>query len=238
MCQDHAKGKGGKCLSTEYVNNKTKMKWKCKEGHQWEATPKSVLNSGSWCRHCLLLGIKTCQDHAESKGGKCLSEEYVNSKTKMKWKCKEGHQWEATPDSVLSGGSWCPECKNKTQGVLREIVENIFPNKKISNNFRGFDWLKDKGRMEIDIWLPELKLAIEYDGEQHSQSVCFGGVSESQAQIYLLERMERDTLKNRLIKKHKKEVEYFIRFSHKDDLTKKGVIKKLKQNKVPLPKRG
>ena len=43
--------RGGKCLSPEYINNKTKLKWECAEGHTWEAIPYSV-KRGSWCRLC------------------------------------------------------------------------------------------------------------------------------------------------------------------------------------------
>ena len=34
--------KEGKCLSNEYVNNKTQLLWECKEGHQWQSRPNNV----------------------------------------------------------------------------------------------------------------------------------------------------------------------------------------------------
>ena len=43
--------RGGKCLSTVYVNANTKLEWECAEGHQWHATP-SHIKSGQWCRQC------------------------------------------------------------------------------------------------------------------------------------------------------------------------------------------
>ncbi len=43
--------RGGKCLSTEYVNSSTKLLWECGEGHQWEAIPQSI-SRGSWCGEC------------------------------------------------------------------------------------------------------------------------------------------------------------------------------------------
>ena len=33
MAQEH----GGDCLSTFYVNNNTKLRWRCAKGHEWEA---------------------------------------------------------------------------------------------------------------------------------------------------------------------------------------------------------
>ncbi len=53
------------------------------------------------------------QKIAESRGGKCLSSEYVTNTTKLKLKCKTGHEWIASPKQVKKG-SWCPVCaKNK-----------------------------------------------------------------------------------------------------------------------------
>lgn len=46
-----AKHKGGKCLSTSFVNITTKLKWECKNGHSWESVPSSVLR-GCWCKSC------------------------------------------------------------------------------------------------------------------------------------------------------------------------------------------
>jgi hypothetical protein len=50
---------------------------------------------------------------AEIRGGLCLSEQYINSKTKLKWQCSKGHVWEALPTNVKNKGSWCPICAIK-----------------------------------------------------------------------------------------------------------------------------
>ena len=42
-----AKERGGKCLSTEYINTNTKLLWECVHGHQWESTPLSIKNFAS-----------------------------------------------------------------------------------------------------------------------------------------------------------------------------------------------
>ena len=36
-CQQIAKTKGGKCLSTDYKNTKSELKWECSKGHTWFA---------------------------------------------------------------------------------------------------------------------------------------------------------------------------------------------------------
>jgi len=107
---------GGKCLSTSYVNSITKLKWECAKGHQWTATPNGV-QQGAWCPECgaakrghaQRLGLPEMQAIAASRGGRCLSDEYVNSKTHLLWRCKEGHEWKASPDNIKRG-KWCPIC--------------------------------------------------------------------------------------------------------------------------------
>ena len=44
----------------------------------------------------LKSSIEECHNIAKERGGKCLSKEYINTNTKIKWECKEGHTWEST----------------------------------------------------------------------------------------------------------------------------------------------
>ena len=62
------------------------------------------------------------QKLAESKGGKCLSKEYKGNKIKLKWQCKEGHVWEAKPNSVVYG-YWCPHCAGVAKLTIEEMQE-------------------------------------------------------------------------------------------------------------------
>src|SRR5260370_1121766 len=111
-----------KCLSQEYVNNFTKLLWECKEGHQWEAIPASV-KQGHWCLECAGMKKSTIKEMvalARKRGGKCLSREYSNARTKLLWECKEGHQWKAMPTNVEQG-NWCLECSGKKKLSLQEM---------------------------------------------------------------------------------------------------------------------
>ena len=110
-----AKKRGGKCLSDAYVNSKTSLMWECTKGHQWEATPKSI-KAGSWCKVCAGKAkgtIEEMQKIAKKRGGKCLSDAYVNAHRKLLWECNEGHKWESDPNSIKRG-SWCRKCVHIT----------------------------------------------------------------------------------------------------------------------------
>ena len=67
--------------------------------------------------------IKDCLYIANSKGGKCLSLQYKSTTTKMKWECKEGHQWETT-FKIIKKNSWCPDCSKIISGKKRKGNKN------------------------------------------------------------------------------------------------------------------
>ena len=109
--QEIAIGRGGNCLSDKYDNSSTKLKWECCERHVWKATPDSI-EQGSWCPECSRskrLTIEGMQELAAERGGKCLSDKYINSSTKLTWECGECHIWEAAPSDIKKK-KWCPDC--------------------------------------------------------------------------------------------------------------------------------
>ncbi len=107
--------KDGRCLATHYLNSKTRILWQCKQGHQWYASALSIKNRNSWCPKCAgnqPLGIEAMRNLASGNEGECLSNGYSNCKTPLHWKCKNGHQFQLTPESARLG-RWCPHCNYK-----------------------------------------------------------------------------------------------------------------------------
>lgn len=166
--QKIAQLQGGKCLSNRYINNRTKLKWQCRYGHEWKAKP-SHIKDGHWCPKCA-KNIKGTIDEmrkiAEDRGGKCLSKTYINAFKKLRWECANGHIWEAVPLSTTKG-SWCPICSSGLgERICRVYFEQIFKRKfpKVKPN-----WLLNRkgNRMELDGYCRSLKLAFEHQGLQH-----------------------------------------------------------------------
>ena len=125
--QELAIERGGKCLSDEYDNSSTILKWECSEHHVWEATPNSI-KQGSWCPECPAsksLTIEEMQEIAAERGGQCLSEKYINSSAELRWQCSEHHIWTAAPDSIKLG-SWCPECSRSKRLTIVGMQEIAF----------------------------------------------------------------------------------------------------------------
>ena len=107
-----AEKRGGRCLSTRYVNDQTPLLWECAVGHRWRAQTRAVKSNryrrGTWCPECAIektkgrglleaLSIQEMQEIAEERGGRCLSGNYINNKTPLLWQCDTKHEWEATP---------------------------------------------------------------------------------------------------------------------------------------------
>jgi len=125
LVNEIAKQRGGVCLSTEYRNNKTKLLFKCKFGHEWEAIPNTIISRGSWCPHCAPTAkgsIDEMREIAKSRGGNCLSVEYANSSTPLTWQCNNGHEWSAASRDVKSG-TWCPRCAGNVSRNIQEMQE-------------------------------------------------------------------------------------------------------------------
>lgn len=56
-----AKNRGGQCLSSEYINNHSKLEWECSLKHIWKAEPRAI-KRGQWCPICSSgLGERICR---------------------------------------------------------------------------------------------------------------------------------------------------------------------------------
>lgn len=89
-------------------------------------------------------------------------EDYKNAKTKLLCKCKYcGYEWRAIPSKLLAGNG-CPKCdsRNKTSFSEQAILYYI---RKVYSNALG-RYKLENSNLEFDVYIPEEKIAIEYDG--------------------------------------------------------------------------
>ncbi len=103
----------GKLLAKSYTNNRTPFKVECHKGHEWDISYSSLQN-GTWCPYCVgrYRTIKDMHIWAKERKGSCLSSQYVDAHTKLKWKCKRGHEFKMNPNKVHQG-RWCQVCNGK-----------------------------------------------------------------------------------------------------------------------------
>lgn len=176
-----AKQRNGKCLSEEYINSRAKLFWECKYNHIWEARYDDIKN-GKWCPFCAKKKkhtIEDCRQLATIKGGKCVSEKYINALTDLLWECSEGHQWWARYNAVQQI-SWCPSCAVdkrrqtffKKYGVFNasQVPEIATKQSKTSNNcYILFHWKTNeeiicRGSYEKRVveWLNKNKIDFDF----------------------------------------------------------------------------
>ena len=98
--------------------------WQCCKGHEWQSTIKDR-NQGNGCPYCsnkkLLQGYNdflTINPILAKEWNDILNKNlkpfqvFPNSNKKVWWKCKKGHEWQATVNN-RSNGRGCPYCSNK-----------------------------------------------------------------------------------------------------------------------------
>ena len=150
--------------------------WKCSVcGYKWEAKigNRSILKRG--CPNCagqvLIKGkndLETlnpqlaCEWNYEKNGEIKPSDIRLNHNSKVWWTCPQGHEYQASPNH-RNNGTNCPICNSGRQTSFAEqavyyYIKKIYPD--AVNRYREiFD-----NKMEVDIYIPSLKTAIEYDG--------------------------------------------------------------------------
>lgn len=190
---------GGKLLSARYQDARSHLRWRCEKGHEWKAVPHAV-KRGGWCPVCggsYPLNLAIMRKAARSFGGRCLSKEYVNSKSHIHWRCAEGHEWKAKPDHVLKG-HWCPICSSGvSERICRALLEKMTGVQFMKARPK---WLRNErdGQMELDGFAPSLGLAFEYHGHQHYQLVPFFHANPEE----FSQRQEDDKLRRQLCREN------------------------------------
>ena len=148
-----------------------KVWWKCSEDHEWEATIDSRVR-GNGCPYCAGQIVITGKNDLKTLYPR-IAEDWdyelnypllptqimAGSGKKVWWKCKNGHSWQVSPNNRTSQYSNCPVCSSECGTSFPEqaifyYVKQLLPAINRYNN----------DGTEIDIFIPAIKLGIEYDG--------------------------------------------------------------------------
>ena len=85
---------------------------------------------------------------------------------KVWWKCTEGHSWKVIVSNRVNG-SGCPRCNIENVNSFYEQTVYYYVKKAFSDAINSDMHIN----MELDIYIPSIKTAIEYDGEAWHSSV-------------------------------------------------------------------
>lgn len=120
---------------------------------------------------------------------------YINRYTDVMICCKK-HViiFSQTPNNHLNGWVGCPNCSYKKNQISRgelKIIEYLEENNIDFIFQKRFKDCKYKKTLRFDFWLPEKKILIEFDGQQHYTSVEHWG-----GELGLQKRQIKDEIKN------------------------------------------
>ena len=156
-----------------------KVWWQCKKcGYEWQVSPNSRTNKKCYgaCPCCTNKVVVTGKNDLETtypelakewhpvKNGELTPKDVTGgSHKKVWWKCPHGHEY-MTAILYRTRGTNCPICNIGRKTSFSEqafyyYIKQAFPD--AINQYKA-DFL---GLMELDIFVPSIKCAIEYDGK-------------------------------------------------------------------------
>jgi len=145
-----------------------KVWWICRNGHEWKREI-SARSAGRDCPYCSnqkvskTNNLETIAPHLISEWdfekNKKEPKDYVaGSSKKVWWKCLRGHSWQAGINSRVAQGTRCPKCAPQSSRSELRIYSEL------SVIFKNIEHRHKVEKDEVDIFLPDIKLGIEYDG--------------------------------------------------------------------------
>lgn len=154
-----------------------KVWWKCSKcSEEWQATIGNRAILGRSCPYCSNqkirvgkndLAITHPQLAAEwdyEKNGELTPQSITyGSGKKIWWKCPLGHSYQASPLHRTIGSTNCPICNSGRQTSFAEQAFYFYIKKLYPDAINRYTEIFDN-RMELDIFIPSIRLAIEYDG--------------------------------------------------------------------------
>ena len=169
--------KNGNLTPDQFTNGSNeKVWWRCSKcGYEWQAkiSNRAMLNRG--CPACVNRAVVKGKNdlatvrpalakewHPFANGELTPDQVTIGCGKKVWWLCPKGHEYQA---SIMhrGHGTNCPICNEGRQTSFAEqaifyYIRKIYPD--------AINRCKDiiSNRMELDIYIPSIRLAIEYDG--------------------------------------------------------------------------
>ena len=160
---------GYKLLSLEYKNNRDKLILKCDCEHIIKMS-YGHFSRGIRCKACYdknrTYSYSKVKEIIESEGYTLISDTYTNNKQKLEMMCDKGHKLKMGLYHFLTGVR-CSNCysilhSSKQERDVCDYVKTKYNGKIISNDRTILKSPITNRMLELDIYLPEIKKAIEY----------------------------------------------------------------------------
>lgn len=232
-----AESKGGKLISTKYLGAKIKLEFEDSKQRRFFMTPDDVKGKeGRWSPYESGNVYNNPQYHlnilkeiAKKRGGKVISKNYISAKTKMEFEDREKNRFYCTPNQIKRGVWSKYEIFNLSEEKCRQCIEFIF-GQEFPNVWGMIKNPKTNRNMQFDGYNKNLKIAFEYQGEQHySWENCIGKTEEKKKQNFI-KNVKNDEIKLNISKKANIKlirIKYFEKYKEDREYLE-HVIKELK----------
>lgn len=208
--------RGFKLLSDDYKNNSEKLKVVCTNGHEIYMSFNHIL-SGNGCFECTKYSIQEVEQYLYWFKYKLITKSYKDSRQKLTMECPNGHIIEMSFHDFKNRNMRCKECargKSQAEFEIQNYIIEIYGDVSfndwsvISNPLSG-------RRLELDIWIPELKKGIEYNGDYwHSfesvilrDKIKINECIRNNIDLLIIKESEWNTDKNLVLDKVKRFIE-------------------------------
>ena len=165
--------------------------WKCGEGHIWKA---AINNRIRWsgCPYCsnkkVWKGFNDFNSQCKANNKEKLLKEWVLDKNSNElnitsdsvlygsdkyawWKCSRcGYEWKAKIYARTGRGDGCPNCRKEFKVSFNEKMIYYYVHKHCKNAVENYTDFSNS-KLELDIYLPDIKLGIEYDGQYYHTNI-------------------------------------------------------------------
>jgi len=141
------------------------------------------IHRGEWCpycanvflckeNNCVICFNKSFASYDKSKywceTNKLKPREvFKYARNKYWFICDKNHRFKS-PLYTVSINTWCPLCINKTEKIFYDILIKKY---KTLNRQYKVNWCKNKTYLPYDFVLPDNKIIIELDGDQHFRQI-------------------------------------------------------------------
>ena len=194
-------------------NKKEKVKIICPKHGPFLITPESHLQGGG-CKYCTVGEVFNTEDFI-NKAKNIHKNKYIYDKTiftgafnKVIITCPQHGDFLQTPHKHIQGHG-CPECAKlfrKKETELYNILKSVFKENNIIHSYYN---PKILGKQEIDIYFPNEKIGIEFQGEQHFTPIDFSGRGVEWATKLFEDNQQRDIKKKEVCNNNNITLLYF-----------------------------
>lgn len=168
--------------SEVFASTRKKIWWVCPNGHEYQATLNNRITGNqlkSGCPICanriVSFGINdllstnplVAEEWDYKKNSISPKDVVAGSHNKYWWKCPIGHSYKASVENRTKiRATGCPICANELQTSFPEQALYFYIKRMYPSTINRWNEL---GK-EIDIYIPELSIGIEYDGKRYHSS--------------------------------------------------------------------